>query len=35
LLEDCVMIIAVIYMFSNLTADLLYAYLNPQIRYAS
>ncbi len=35
LLEDCVMIIAVIYMFSNLAADLLYAYLNPQIRYGS
>lgn len=35
LLEDCVMIIAVIYMLSNLTADLLYSYLNPQIRYAS
>lgn len=35
LLEDCVMVVAVIYMLSNLTADLLYAYLNPQIRYAS
>ncbi len=34
LLEDCVMIIAVIYMASNLAADLLYAYLNPQIRYS-
>ena len=33
LLEDCVMIVAVIYMLGNLTADLLYAYLNPQIRY--
>jgi peptide/nickel transport system permease protein len=35
LLEDCVMIIAVIFMLGNLTADLLYAYLNPQIRYSS
>lgn len=35
LLEDCVMIVAVVYMLGNLTADLLYAYLNPQIRYAS
>ncbi len=35
LLEDCVMIVAVIYMFGNLTADLLYAYLNPQIRYGT
>lgn len=35
LLEDCVMIVAVIYMFGNLTADLLYAYLNPQIRYSA
>lgn len=34
LLEDCVMIVAVIYMLGNLTADLLYAYLNPQIRYS-
>jgi peptide/nickel transport system permease protein len=35
LLEDCVMIIAVIYMLSNLAADLFYAYLNPQVRYSS
>ena len=35
LLEDCVMIIAVIFMLGNLTADLLYAYLNPQIRYSA
>ena len=35
LLEDCVMIVAVIFMLSNLTADMLYAFLNPQIRYAS
>jgi len=35
LLEDCAMIVAVIYMGGNLTADLLYAYLNPQIRYAA
>ncbi len=35
LLEDCAMIVAVIFMVSNLAADLLYAYLNPQIRYGS
>lgn len=35
LLEACAMIIAVIYMAGNLAADLLYAYLNPQIRYRS
>ncbi|MDQ3781034.1 MAG: ABC transporter permease [Chloroflexota bacterium] len=35
LLMDCVMIVAVIYMIGNLVADLLYAYLNPQIRYGS
>ena len=35
LLEDCVMIVAVIYMVGNLIADLLYALLNPQIRYGS
>lgn len=35
LLEACVMIVAVIYMGGNLIADLLYALLNPQIRYAS
>ena len=35
LLEDCVMIIAVIYMLGNLAADLFYAYLNPQVRYSS
>jgi peptide/nickel transport system permease protein len=35
LLEDCVMIIAVIYMLSNLAADLFYAYLNPQVRYSA
>lgn len=35
LLEDCVMIIAVIYMLGNLTADLLYAYLNPRVRYSA
>jgi peptide/nickel transport system permease protein len=33
LLEACVMIVAVVYMGGNLIADLLYAYLNPQIRY--
>lgn len=35
LLEACVMVIAVIYMVGNLTADLLYAFMNPQIRYGS
>ncbi len=35
LLEDCVMIIAVMYMMGNLVADLLYAYLNPQDRFAA
>jgi peptide/nickel transport system permease protein len=35
LLEACVMIVAVAYMGGNLIADLLYAYLNPQIRYGS
>ena len=35
LLEDCVMIVAVIYMLGNLSADLLYAYLNPRIRYSA
>jgi ABC-type dipeptide/oligopeptide/nickel transport system permease component len=29
------MVVAVIYMLGNLTADLLYAYLNPQIRYSA
>jgi len=28
-----VMIVAVIYMLANLSADLVYAYLNPQIRH--
>lgn len=35
LLEDCVMIVAIIYMLGNLSADLLYAYLNPRIRYSA
>lgn len=35
LLETCVMIVAVVYMVGNLAADLLYAYMNPQIRYGS
>jgi peptide/nickel transport system permease protein len=35
LLEDCVMVVAVIYMLGNLTADLLYAYLDPRIRYSA
>ena len=33
LLEACAMIVAAAYMGGNLVADLLYAYLNPQIRY--
>jgi peptide/nickel transport system permease protein len=33
LLEDCVMIIAVTYMLSNLLADFLNALLNPRIRF--
>lgn len=35
LLEACVMIVAVIYMAGNLAADLIYAYMNPRIRYGS
>jgi peptide/nickel transport system permease protein len=35
LLEACVMIVAVVYMLGNLAADLIYAWMNPQIRYAS
>jgi peptide/nickel transport system permease protein len=35
LLEACVMVVAVINMLSNLGADLMYAYMNPQIRYGS
>jgi peptide/nickel transport system permease protein len=35
LLEDCVMIIAIIYMLSNLAADLFYASLNPRVRYSA
>lgn len=35
LLEACVMIVAVVYMAGNLAADLIYAYMNPQIRYGS
>ena len=35
LLEACAMIVAVTYMLGNLAADLLYAYLNPRIRYGS
>lgn len=35
LLETCVMIVAVINMLGNLGADLLYAYMNPRIRYGS
>jgi peptide/nickel transport system permease protein len=35
LLEACVMIVAVVYMLGNLAADLIYAWMNPQIRYGS
>jgi len=35
LLEDCVMIIAVIYMLSNLCADFLNAALNPRVRFGT
>jgi peptide/nickel transport system permease protein len=35
LLEACAMIVAVTYMGGNLIADLLYAWLNPQIRYGA
>ena len=34
LLEACVMVVASAYMLANLTADLLYAVLNPRVRYA-
>jgi peptide/nickel transport system permease protein len=34
LLEDCTLVVACIYMLANLSADLLYALLNPRIRYA-
>lgn len=33
LLEDCTLVVACIFMLSNLAADLLYAYLNPRIRF--
>ncbi|WP_435194847.1 ABC transporter permease [Natronomonas sp. EA1] len=33
LIQGCIIIIALIYMFSNLAADLLYAYFDPRIRY--
>src|SRR5260370_27222726 len=33
LLEDCVMVVAVVFMLSNLAADLLYACLNPRLRH--
>lgn len=33
LLEDCTLVVACIYMLSNLAADMLYAALNPRIRY--
>lgn len=34
LLEDCTMVVACVFMLSNLAADLIYAYLNPRIRYS-
>lgn len=34
LLEDCTLVVACIYMLANLAADVLYALLNPRIRYA-
>lgn len=33
LIQGCVIVVALIYMFSNLTADLLYGYFDPRIRY--
>ncbi|WP_410767583.1 ABC transporter permease [Haloferax sp. DFSO60] len=33
LIQGCIIVIALIYMFSNFAADLLYAYFDPRIRY--
>lgn len=33
LIQGCIIVVALIYMLSNLTADLLYAYVDPRIRY--
>jgi peptide/nickel transport system permease protein len=33
-LEASVMLVALVYALSNLTTDLVYAYLNPRIRYS-
>ncbi|SFL55792.1 peptide/nickel transport system permease protein [Halogranum rubrum] len=33
LLQGCIIVVALIYMLSNLTADLLYGYFDPRIRY--
>lgn len=33
LIQGCIVVVALIYMLSNLTADLLYAYFDPRIRY--
>ncbi|WP_254546518.1 ABC transporter permease [Halomarina pelagica] len=33
LIQGCIIVVAVIYMLSNFTADLLYAYFDPRIRY--
>lgn len=35
LIQGTILIVAAIYCFANLTADLLYAYFNPKIRYGS
>jgi peptide/nickel transport system permease protein len=33
LIQGCIIVVALIYMFSNFAADLLYAYFDPRIRY--
>jgi peptide/nickel transport system permease protein len=33
LIQGCIVVVALIYMFSNFAADLLYAYFDPRIRY--
>ncbi|ELZ69196.1 ABC transporter permease [Haloferax sp. Atlit-10N] len=33
LIQGCILVVALIYMFSNFAADLLYAYFDPRIRY--
>ena len=34
LIQACVLIVTAVYCLANLAADLIYAYLNPKIRYA-